>query len=366
MNALRSIRRRNDLLMYRSARSVALAWAIGAALVILGVGPAGIHAQDADTTPQVCPTPQSTTSPTTAPTDYPQPARIAANPAKGFYSPYFLFITTQVSHDTKSRLRFIVNPNNSGPIPYDLEAFEKDALKTICGLRHRATKQGVAALVPAFPRLARRAGVPDVYTHALSRAAMMTTVPTLRRPDLQLIAMIDDAVAREAKAGLRFDRRVLMLGFSASGMFTNRFVFLHPDRVLAAAYGSPGGWALAPVASWQGAFLPYPVGIGDIKALTGKSFHLKAVAKVPQFLFLGTADTNDAVVYTDSFDEQARKLIFDKFGATLMARWPYTEQLYAKYLPNATLKLYPGIGHEQSPEMDADVWSFFSRYVKAH
>jgi pimeloyl-ACP methyl ester carboxylesterase len=83
--------------------------------------------------------------------------------------------------------------------------------------------------------------------------------------------MIDDAVAREAKAGLRFDRRVLMYGFSASGMFTNRFVFLHPDRVLAAAYGSPGGWALAPVTSWQGAFLPYPVGIGDIKALTGKS-----------------------------------------------------------------------------------------------
>lgn len=352
--------------MSRSARPLKLAWTTGALLLIVGVAPAGIHAQDADTTPQVCPAPQSTTSPTTAPPDYPQPVRIAANPAKGFYSPYFLFIPTQISHDTKSRLRFIVEPNNSGPIPYDLEAFEREALKRICGLRHRATKLRIAALVPAFPRLAGRVGVPDVYTHALSRAAMTTAVPALRRPDLQLIAMIDDVVAREAKAGLRFDRRVLMLGFSAGGMFTNRFVFLHPDRVLAAAYGSPGGWALAPVGSWRGAFLPYPVGIGDIKALTGKSFRLKAVAKVPQFLFLGTADTNDAVVYSDSFDEQARKLIFDNFGATLMARWPYTEQLYAKYLPNATLKLYPGIGHKQSPEMDADLWPFFSRYVKAH
>jgi hypothetical protein len=92
---------------------------------------------------------------------------------------------------------------------------------------------------------------------------------------------------------------------------------------------------------------------------------LKAVVKVPQFLFLGAADTNDAVG-PGAFNEQAHKLIFDNFGATLVARWPYTEQLYAKYLQNATLKLYPGIGHKLSPEMKADVMAFFSRYVKAH
>ena len=345
---------------YRSMRSLALAWVTGTLLGILGVAPTNIHAQAADATPQACPVSQGTASPATAPTDNPQPVRIAANPTKGFYSSYFLFIPAQISHDKKSRLRFIVMPNNSGFTSDDTETFEKDALKTICSRwRNRATVLGVGILVPAFPR------PKAIYTHSLSRAAMTTSAPILHRPDLQLIAMIDDAVTREAKAGLRFDRRVLMFGFSASGMFTNRFVFLHPDRVLAAAYGSPGGWALAPVASWKGAFLPYPVGVGDVKALTGKSFHLKAVAKVPQFLFLGTADTNDAVIYSDSFDEQAHKLIFDKFGATLMARWPYTEQLYKKYLPNATLKLYPGIEHKYAPEMDTDVMAFFSRYIKA-
>jgi hypothetical protein len=285
--------------------------------------------------------------------------RIAANPAKGFYSPYFLLIPAQISRDTKSRLRILVKPNNSGPIHDDPEAFEKDALKTICGRGLiLATAIGVAALVPAFPR------PKGIYTHSLSPATMTTTVPVLRRPDLQLIAMIDDAVDREAKTDLHFDRRVLMYGFSASGMFTNRFVFLHPDRVAAAAYGSPGGWALAPVVSWKGIFLPYPVGVGDIKALTGRSFRLKAVAKVPQFVFLGTADTNDAVGY-EAFGEPARKLIFDNFGATLMARWPYTEKLYTKYLPNATLKLYPGIKHETPPELEADVTAFFSRYARA-
>ena len=343
---------------YWSGRSRVLAWVTGALLGILGIAPASIHAQDADTMPQVCPAPQGTASPVTALTGYRQPVRIAANPAKGFYSPYFLFIPAQIFHDTKSQLRLLVEPNNSGFNSDDSEEFEKDALKRICNRwRSRATTLGFAALVPAFPR------PKAVYTHSLSRSTMTTTVPSLHRPDLQLIAMIDDAIAREAKAGMRFDHRVLMFGFSASAMFTNRFVFLHPDRVLAAAYGSPGGWAHAPVISWQSALLPYPVGIGDIKALTGKSFHLKAVAKVPQFLFLGTADTNDAVVYSDSFDVQARKLRFDKFGATLIARWPYTEQLYAKYLPDATLKLYPGIEHKYSPEMDTDVMAFFSRNV---
>jgi hypothetical protein len=48
-----------------------------------------------------------------------------------------------------------------------------------------------------------------------------------------------------------------------------------------------------------------------------------------------------------------------------MARWPYTKQLYEKYLPNATLKLYPGIEHKYSPEMDTDVMAFFNRYVNS-
>ena len=81
--------------------------------------------------------------------------------------------------------------------------------------------------------------------------------------------MIDDARARQRQRGLRFDKRVLIFGFSASGMFTNRFVFLHPDRVKAAAFGSPGGWAIEPVSSWKGFALPYPVGVSDFKAVSG-------------------------------------------------------------------------------------------------
>lgn len=108
--------------------------------------------------------------PATTPTDHPQPVRVAANPAKGFYSPYFLLIPKELSHNTHPGPRIIVKPNNSGSslLSDNPEAFEEDALKTICnrGLR-LATALGVAALVPAFPR------AKGIYTHAFSRAASL-------------------------------------------------------------------------------------------------------------------------------------------------------------------------------------------------
>src|SRR5262249_52758998 len=68
-----------------------------------------------------------------------------------------------------------------------------------------------------------------------------------------LIAMIDHA---RSILGSRICPRVLMSGFSASGSFAGRFTMLHPERVLAAAIGSPGGWPLAPSDEWT-----YPVGV---------------------------------------------------------------------------------------------------------
>ena len=55
-------------------------------------------------------------------------------------------------------------------------------------------------------------------------------MPRFRRIDRQLIAMIDDASAKLAAMDRPVQSRVLMAGFSASGMFTNRFGMLHPDR----------------------------------------------------------------------------------------------------------------------------------------
>ncbi len=68
-------------------------------------------------------------------------------------------------------------------------------------------------------------------------------------------------------------------------MFVNRFTFLHPDRVRAAAIGSPGGWPIAPVEKYKDKTLRYPIGVADLKTVAGKQLDLITLRKVPLFIF---------------------------------------------------------------------------------
>lgn len=239
---------------------------------------------------------------------YTEPVRVEANPQKGFRSAYYLFLPASLPKEQAGEAAtLLVIPNNTGIVSDDIAVHERAALRDIRDWRRLATALHVGLLMPVFPRPAYN---DLIYTHALSRAAMEADEPPLHRLDLQLIRMIADAQSRERHDHIRFHKRVLMFGFSASGMFVNRFVFMHPDRVQAATVGSPGGWAIAPVSQWKGQSLPYPVGVADFRAITGARFRLKKVAKVPQLLYLGTADVNDSVVYHDSYDEQSKNLFF--------------------------------------------------------
>ena len=155
-----------------------------------------------------------------------------------------------------------------------------------------------------------------------------------------------------------------VFGFSASGMFANRFAFLHPERVRAAVVGSPGGWPLAPVAKVKDKELRYPIGVDDWETVAGTPFNLKALARVPLLVFMGDQDTIDSVVFRDSYDEPDEKLIAELFGKTPVERWPAAERLYQEALPLATFKLYPGAAHRITKEMAADVQAFFEKHLK--
>jgi dienelactone hydrolase len=217
----------------------------------------------------------------------------------------------------------------------------------------------VAVLIPVFPR-------PEtdwkIYTHALDRDSMMTDKKEYARFDLQLAAMIDDARQRLKNENLKFDEKVLMLGFSASGMFVNRFAFLHPKRVKAAAIGSPGGWAIAPVANYKEKSLPYPVGVDDFKTVSGEKFNLKTLQKVPLFIFLGDEDDNDSLVFRDGYEESDEKLVFELFGKTPVERWEISKSLYEQTKLNAEFKLYPNVKHTISKEMREDILKFLSEH----
>jgi dienelactone hydrolase len=269
------------------------------------------------------------------------PSRFSEHaPAPGFSWPYLLLAPRSADATT-----LLVLPNNTGFLSEDPELLRASATCELAREVAMADRLGVAVLVPMFPRTA------EVYTHALSRDALTTKTPSIARVDLQLIAMIDHA---RSILGKKIRPRVLMTGFSASGSFAARFTMLHPERVLAAAIGSPGGWPLAPSGAWT-----YPVGISDVSALTGAKVDIPALRKVSLFLFIGDQDENDSVPFRDSFTADDEALVMKQFGKTPVARWDAARGLYEAAKLRATFKIYPGVAHQISPDMARDVEAAF-------
>jgi pimeloyl-ACP methyl ester carboxylesterase len=261
-----------------------------------------------------------------------------------FHWPYYLYVPASA----RDHLVVLVLPNNTGRPDDDQAIHARRALLRLFRERGFADELGVALLVPAFPRPAREW---QVYTHALDRDSLETDLPGLGRLDWQLDAMVDDAITRLRGRGHQVDERILLAGFSAGGMFADRFTALHPRRVLATAIGSPGGWPIAPRAEVAGQRLRYPIGIADVP------FDADAFRRVPRFVYLGDADQNDSLDFGDGWDAADAALVDRVFGADPQARWPAVRALQTDTA--ATFRLYPGVGHERTDEMNRDVLAFF-------
>lgn len=303
-------------------------------------------------------TPTPIPVPTLTDKDY---IRVDPDPSKGFTYPYYLYVPKEFGGPTeKGNVQTLfVAPNNTGKVDDDLSVHEFDVKRRMVTSGAVAAAIKVAVLMPVFPRPKTDW---QIYTQALDRDSMLTDKKEYRRLDLQLIAMIDHAIASQAKLGVKFDRRVLLNGFSAQGMFVNRFTFLHPDRVKAAAIGSPGGWPIAPVEKYKDKTLRYPIGVADIKLISGKPLDLKTLRKVPLFVFIGDQDDNDSVPFDDSYDEVDRDLINPLLGKTPVSRWEVSKQLYKDAGLNAAFKLYPGVAHTVTPEMRDEIRAFLLKH----
>ena len=295
--------------------------------------------------------------------DSSESVKIEAQPAKGFAYPYYLYVPKAMREEDKNqkkRRTILVIPNNAGKTSDDFAIHEADVKRKIKNNSEIADRLRVALLMPIFPR-------PEtdwkIYTHALDRDAMTTDKKEFARFDLQLVRMIGDARAKLAKENLKFEKRVLILGFSASGMFANRFTFLHPKRVKAAVVGSPGGWAIAPVAVFKEKTLRYPIGINDFRSISGKKLDLKNLRKVPLFMFLGDEDDNDSVIFRDSYEKEDEDLIFALFGKMPVERWDDSKKLYQDNKLNAEFRLYPNVKHAITKEMFDDIFAFLSKYT---
>jgi len=285
--------------------------------------------------------------------------KIEADPQNGFYWAYYLFIPNSVRSlvEENQTVYLLVEPNNTG-YPHDDQEVHDSAAMTLANRRASfAAQLRVPLLIPTFPR--PQPSTAPLYMQALDRNTMLSTIDEWERIDLQLTAMVDDATVRLSEKGISLHSKILMMGYSASGMFVNRFVVMHPDRIQAAAVGSPGGWPIAPLEQWEGISLRYPVGVDDIEDLTGEEFDIEEFRTVPLYFYLGDVDTNDSVPGPTGWSPANKQLIFEHFGETPIKRWPIAEQMYDSARCNSQFVLYPGVGHELTYAMLTDVRNFF-------
>lgn len=286
---------------------------------------------------------------------------IDAAPAKGFNYPYVLRMPARAI-DGETRL--LVEPNNTGQVSDDpavhLESARKLSQNAIGAYVMR--KLDIPLLVPVFPRPKTDW---QIYTHQLDRDSMRITSGPMRRLDLQLIAMIEDAQRRLRASGIRTRDGVLMTGFSASGSFSNRFTMLHPDRVRAVASGGLNGMLILPLTALGSVTLSYPIGIANVKKLTGRRVDLVAWRRVPQFIYMGALDDNDALHFSDGYDDDERAIVYGSLGETMQPdRWTKMQQLYREAGANAIFHTYEGIGHGTNRAINDEITEFFREHME--
>lgn len=252
------------------------------------------------------------------------PLLIPANSQEGFEYPYYLLIPETLSSLEKHYL--IVETNNSG-VQTDFARHIENTRKDILGIGVGplvAKDLQMPLLIPVFPRSKERV---LVYTHALDRDSMLENETQDQRLDLQLLRMIEDARRQLKSRKITIEKKFVMVGFSASGTFSNRFAFLHPSSLLAVSSGAVNSLPMLPIAADRGTKFNYPLGIGDIKEITGNEFDRENWVSLAQMIYMGAVDDNDTLKFSDAFSDQERELVLEFIGEDMAMRWSYSQKI---------------------------------------
>jgi hypothetical protein len=263
-----------------------------------------------------------------------------AEPDQGYHFPYILQVPSQAGPPSIPHL--LVETNNSGPISAEfgphLQPTSELARQGLGGRISLALRAPL--LMPVFPR------DEALYTHSLGRSTLLTEVRTLRRLDLQLLAMTRDAKRRLSQQGRAVTPKLVLSGFSASAMFATRFTTLHPNEVAAVVAGGLNSFVILPVERLSDTRLEYPLGVSDLREVAGRAFDDKSWREVPQFLFMGATDENDAVDFDDSYSSTDRLTIHNLLGKRMIPeRWQACESVYRTFKAPAQFRTYANLGH---------------------
>lgn len=282
---------------------------------------------------------------------------------KGFQNDYILFIPKETPINKKIVL--LVEPNNTGKTSDSIEIHKESAinLATVSSVGNNvATMLKIPLLVPIFPRPSSQE---LIYTHALDRDVILDNSQELKRLDLQLLEMIKDAKNILSSLNIKVDNKIFMNGFSASATFTNRFAFIHPEKIKALAIGGFNGELMLPEKKINQLKFDYPLGIHDFSKLFNKNFDINQFKSIPQFIYMGKLDDNDAVQFDDAYNDIERNLINSNLGIDVQNRYLKCQEIYKNNNVNATFITYDNVGHWTTSEMNLEVIKFFFKQINS-
>lgn len=144
--------------------------------------------------------------------------------------------------------------------------------------RSYAIENNIALFTPLFPRGVTDQNDPDNYKTIQCDGI---------RYDELLLSMLEQVKWRYPKVSTD---KFFIHGFSGGGQFVHRFLYLHPERLLAAVIGAPGHITMPDTN------VDFPLGTRDLEQRFGIPFDMEALKKVHLGLLVGAADTDKAHV----------------------------------------------------------------------
>ncbi len=188
-------------------------------------------------------------------------------------------------------------------------------------------ENGVAVLAPVFP-----SGL--IYKNDYNSYKLLRCDGVYY--DLALLQMVDEFKERYPYVDTE---KFFICGHSGGGQFVNRFLFAHPERIIAAAVSAPGRPTLLDFEN------DYFLGVRDFRKHFDHDVDLEVLRNVPVILTVGEYDNKYISEMPYGCNRHERLHSLEK---SLQDNGVYTE-----------FAVLPGIEHSGHPDVKIPVWCAF-------
>lgn len=192
---------------------------------------------------------------------------------KSFYFPYVLCVPMTIG---STNTLFVESNNEENP-----EDLGNSARGTINYLLKMM--EGSSNKSPIFFPILPTNGIDSrPYFQQLSNECFDGNLPVeQQRIDLQLINAIEDAKLKFLDiTKKKLEDKIFMHGYSASGVFAQRFALIHPEIIGGVCIGGAIGSIPMPMEECGGIQLDYPAGTNNYEELFGKPFDIDAYKQI--------------------------------------------------------------------------------------